>query len=382
VPTAARSVPVVIVGAGPVGLFMAVRLRAAGVEVLVIERRSERTAHGRAIGVHPPSVDAFAALGMAEALRACAVRIRRARAQGVDGELALLDVTPAGELLALPQRATEGVLEQRLRALGGDVAYGHELVGLRQEGQGVEVRLRADGAERSVRALLVIGCDGRASRVRELLGVAGRGSRYPDRYLMVDAPGRVGAPDEALIALHPAGVVERFPLPEGERWVAHVGRSVPEAPEERAALLGGALARRVGVDLPSAATASTSAFGIERFVADRMAVGRVALCGDAAHAVSPIGGQGMNLGWLDAMALGEAVEAVLAGADPAVALGRYDLRRRRRAQRAVWRAELNTRLGRPMPATRARLRDGVLRLALRRPLDALLVGAFTMRGLA
>jgi 2-polyprenyl-6-methoxyphenol hydroxylase-like FAD-dependent oxidoreductase len=377
----AVDVPIVVVGAGPVGLFMAVRLRAAGIETVVVERRPERTPGSRAIGVHPPSVRAFDELGMGAALRQHAVRIQRARARGADGELAALDLAAAGEVLSLPQRCTEALLEARLEALGGRVERGLELVELRQDPLGVDVGLRGRGGDIGVRAAVVVSCDGRASRVRELLGIGGWGGRYPDRYLMADVPGETGAADEATITLHPDGVVERFPLPGAERWVVHAGTSVPDEPERRSALLRAAVAQRTGTTLAAERPVAASAFGIERFVAERFVRGRVALAGDAAHAVSPIGGQGMNLGWLDALALGPAVEALLDGAAPATVLGRYERHRRRRAREAVWRAELNTRLGRPMTPAQARWRDMALRVALRRPLRGLLIGAFTMRGL-
>jgi 2-polyprenyl-6-methoxyphenol hydroxylase-like FAD-dependent oxidoreductase len=388
----------VVVGAGPVGLLLACRLAQRGIATVVLERRVRRSASTRAIGVHPPGLAALDAVGVGAAIRAGAVRVRRASAWGVDGLLAHLDLEPAGEVLTVAQPHTEHVLEERLVALDGAALHrAHEVIAVSHDGDGVSVRARTPEGERTWRAAVVVGCDGRRSRVRDALGVTGRGGPYADRYVMADvvtaagdAASRLAGPGEAVIHLDARGVIESFPLSGARRWVAHVGGSdasdaiaALEA-SDAAAVLTRAVRERLGLSFAALDATGAAAFGIERFLADRFAVGRVALAGDAAHVVSPIGGQGMNLGWLDAMALAAAIERGAAtGGDAVVAeLARYGVARRRRARVAIWRAECNTRLGRPSPLPRARARDALLRLALRAPTADALRGLFTMRGLA
>jgi 2-polyprenyl-6-methoxyphenol hydroxylase-like FAD-dependent oxidoreductase len=386
---------VLVVGGGPVGTALALDLVRRGRRVRVLEARADAPAGSRAIGIHPPGLAVLDRLGVAATLVAAGRAVRVGRARGVRGALGAVRFDAPGAawpfVLTVPQAVTEATLRAALAAADpAALVLGVRAAGVRLEGDAVLVDgVAGDGTRPRWRAAAVVGADGRDGSVRRALGVGRRGGPYPDRYAMADLaddPERFAA-DEAWVVLHPDGVVEGFPLPGGvRRWVVR-WRGATDAlrdrsPSELAALVAAEAGRRLGVPLAGALRGSASAFGVERWSAVRYAVGRVALVGDAAHVVSPIGGQGMNLGWLDAAAVADALDAGLDQGDPGPFLARASADRRRAARRAIARAEAHTALGRPVGPLAGVVRDALLAAALRPPFAARTRGRFVMEGLA
>ena len=124
--------------------------------------------------------------------------------------------------------------------------------------------------------------------------------------------------------------------------------------------------------------ATVSGFGIRRVLTQRMRVGRIVIVGDAAHEVSPIGGQGMNLGLLDAVTVAPLLMRWLVGVEPAEALGRWERARLASARAAARLAGLNTALGRPRSGGAHQLVMGALRVALSVPSANLPARAYAM----
>nr|WP_281067170.1 FAD-dependent monooxygenase [Brachybacterium fresconis] len=429
-----------IVGGGPTGLFLAALLARRGVDVLVMERRTAPAEHSRAIGLHPPALRALREVGLERAAARAGARIRCGRARSRGRELGRLRFARAWlgrpYVLALPQSRTEAMLAERLNASApGALRRGWEVTALRERADGVEVTARATGevAETGpstdtlrLHARVAVAADGSRSTVRELLGIGTTGAEHRDTYLMGDLadpdsagaegigdngpgtststgtgtgtgtggisaegtdPRGVGTDRDALIHLEPDGVVESFPLPGARRrWVAHTGRGDLAEPDPE--VLTRAIRERIGVRLDPATTSMISVFSVRRRTAQSLVTTRCVLLGDAAHEISPIGGQGITLGWLDALDAAPLLARMVRGtASGRASRGPLDtdpswrrLERvcRRRARVAGLLGHANTALGRPLPGPLAAARSLGVSFALRTPLRHVMAWTYSM----
>jgi 2-polyprenyl-6-methoxyphenol hydroxylase-like FAD-dependent oxidoreductase len=374
---------VLIVGGGPVGLFMAALLLQNGVRVRVLEQRTHPETHSRAIGIHPPSLAALHGVDVAGRLVGEGVRIRRGIAIGGGIRLAQMSFASVSDsfpyVLSLPQTRTEAVLEQRVRALDADALHrGVRLTQLHDDGGRVTLEASFRGGTVRYSARLVIAADGVRSTVRALTGTALTVKDYPDSYLMGDFADGTGFGPDAALFLEGEGIVESFPLPgKLRRWVLRLGAELPAAD---AGWLTRKIRERTGIDVDPGTNSMLSSFGVRFRLARRMVSGRTVLIGDAAHEVSPIGGQGMNLGWLDAVALAPLVLAELQGGSVPAQLRSFERARLRAAARAARQSEINMALGRPLGGCLLAVRNGAISAAAAVPaVNSLVARRFTMQ---
>ncbi|MHC6593724.1 FAD-dependent oxidoreductase [Arthrobacter sp. C152] len=365
---------VLIAGAGPVGLYLAAALLQDGVSVRVLEQRDTRNPHTRAIGIHPPALEALHTVQVASAMVREGVHIRTGRAVSGGKPVGSMDFGAVSGrypfVLALPQSRTEQLLEERVRALDPEaLVAGARVTGVKDDGGRVTLTFQAAGSAArgsgSATAAFLVAADGARSRLRDALSVATTRRTYPDHYLMGDFADDSGCGDDAVLFLEPSGIVESFPLPGGvRRWVVRLSRPATMAGKEDLAAL---VLHRTGIRPDPRTNSMLSAFSVQSTLARRTVAGSCILLGDAAHEISPIGGQGMNLGWLDAHALVPVLRGALQGHTVAGQLERFDKGRRRAAVVARRQAEINMMLGRPFPPALHRIRTAALGAAASRP---------------
>jgi 2-polyprenyl-6-methoxyphenol hydroxylase-like FAD-dependent oxidoreductase len=325
---------VLVVGAGPVGLTTATVLARRGVDVTVVDRQAEGDNTSRAAVVHARTLEALETVGAAAPLVERGLPTARFTIRDRDRTLVPVrfDDLPTHYPYALmvPQATTEAVLLDRLAAAGGRVLRPYAAVGL----DGPTVTF--DGGER-VRARYVVGADGMHSTVRTLAGIRfGAGTDTGLSFALADIAVESGLPrDEVILFFSRAGLMVWAPLPDGSvRIVAEVG----EAPEKPDVAYVQALVDARGpahVRSTVRSVAWGSRFRIHHRVADAFRAGPVLLAGDAGHVHSPAGGQGMNLGIQDGVALGEALGAVLVDSGPDSLLDAYAAARRSVAEQVV-----------------------------------------------
>ena len=360
---------VAIVGAGPTGSLLAAQLGRQGLRVILLERRNDLPRLSMAIGVTPPSLQILEQLGLHQELIQRGVKVRDVRLHGHSGELGTVTFRDlAGDypfVLAVPQSTTVAMLRETVaRSSNISLQTDAEVTDITQDPEGCTVSL----GDRRIRARYVVGCDGSKSRVREAIQVPSKGKSYGVHFVMGDFKDRTTMGSDAHLYFLPDGSVESFPLPDGyRRWIVQTPEFLQEPP---AGLIQEIVRQRAGVSLLAEDQITQSSFTPRRLNCERYHVGRVLLCGDAAHLMSPVGGQGMNTGFADVEFLSGALTAILQqGAAAQPLLEAYTRYRRKASQTAIWRAGASMWLGTWGGIPRSIVRDFIIRhLMCRGPL--------------
>jgi 2-polyprenyl-6-methoxyphenol hydroxylase-like FAD-dependent oxidoreductase len=296
---------VLVVGAGPVGLWLAAELCAAGVRVVVLEARHRRVSWSRGFVVHPRTLEILDSRGAAGPLLESGKRLSSWHYAMGERRLDFTRLPSAFPYLILqPQAVTEQVLEAHLESHGGAVRRGYRAVGLDRHPDHVRVRVREEesGSETELTARFVVGCDGARSAVRQAAGIGFPGTpdtmASPSALVELDDP----PPPDRYIQTHERGVFFAIALPDGRFIVSVIDHAVMGEVGLRwtSDLVRASLVRVTGTDFGMRQAERVATLGNSAKQAERYRAGRVLLAGDAAHVHFPMGGQGMNLGIQDA----------------------------------------------------------------------------------
>jgi 2-polyprenyl-6-methoxyphenol hydroxylase-like FAD-dependent oxidoreductase len=305
--------PVLIAGAGPTGLVLALWLTRLGVKVRIIDKVSEPGTTSRALAVQARTLELYHQVGLDDTVIAGGVKVqnlnlwvrgRRAAAVALTG--AGENLTPYSFALVFPQDAHERLLIERLGALGVRVERRTELLRFTQHERGVTATLRRpDGAEETGEAEYIAGCDGASSAVRAQLGVGFPGGTYTGLFYVADVVGTGAPTNKDLHAdIEDADFLLLFPLKGDHHW--RLVGTVHDLPaSEHGALtfddVKGKAMEHLRLNVQEVNWFST--YRVHHRVALRFRDRRAFLLGDAAHIHSPVGGQGMNTGIGDAVNL-------------------------------------------------------------------------------
>ena len=337
---------VLIVGAGPTGLVLAIWLARFGIALRIVDKTAGPGTTSRALAVQPRTLEFYRTVGLDETVVDRGRHVGAAnlwvagekQARLVFGNMGAGISRFAGPVIC-PQDEHERLLVDRLAELGVQVERETELLGFEEAAGSVRARLqRSDGTAETVEAAYIAGCDGAHSIVRETLGIGFAGGTYEHLFYVADVQATGPVMDGDIhVALDRSDFLAVFPLHDDGR-ARLVGTVRDDAAQARRGTLAWddvskSVLAQMRIDVGAVHWFST--YRVHHRVAARFGRGRAFLLGDAAHVHSPVGGQGMNTGIGDAVNLAWKLAAVLQGRASPGLLATYEPERIRFARRLV-----------------------------------------------
>lgn len=323
---------VLIVGAGPVGLFLANECTRRGLRHRLIETRSAQSAHSKALAIFPRTLEIFDMAGIAAPFLEAANRVTSVAVVARQRPLARLRFEPEGTPFPfvgmVPQDVTEKTLVAELQRKGGAVEYETTFVSSVQHDGYVTATLNKQGKAFEVTALFLVGCDGAHSAVRHALNLPFEGAQYDASFMLADVDTNEALPgDEMHLCPSELGPLAIFPMSSvRRRIVATVEKAEEDAPS--LAVVRKVVAQRAPAGFEALALRWSSYFRIHHRQVTQLRVGRIFVAGDAAHIHSPFGGQGMNTGLQDVWNLVWKIDFAVRGRGSERLLDSYTAERR------------------------------------------------------
>ena len=328
-----NDIEVLIVGAGPTGLVLALVLARHGVTPRIVEKNPGPGEASRAMAVHARTLEFYSQLGFADEVVGRGIQMKNIHIRRGARDIAQIRLNDFGQgispfpfVVSLPQDEHERLLVELLTAAGVEVKWNTELVDFDDGGQGVRATIRRDGVPTTLEASYLVGCDGARSTVRRRVGIGFPGGTYEQVFFVADveATGAAVDNDDVNTCLTRNGFHLVFPIrTSGMHRLIGI---VPEELQEREPLSFEDLRAHMeeAIDVRVQKVNWFSRYQSHHRVADNFRAGRVFIAGDAGHIHSPMGGQGMNTGIGDAVNLAWKLAAVVAGKAAPALLDSYE----------------------------------------------------------
>ena len=322
---------VLIVGGGPVGLFLANECARRGLRWRLIEAQPFQSKHSKALAIFPRTLEIFDMAGVVDPFLEAANRVTSVTVVAHNRTLAHMPFTPEESpypfIAMVPQNVTEKLLVEQLRRKNGDIEYETTFVSAVQYDDFVSVMLDQKGKRRDITAAMVVGCDGAHSAVRHLLKLPFEGAEYPDLFMLADIETNETLPaDQLQLCPNEFGPLAIFPMSATRRRiVATISNADGDVPSID--LVKKILSQRAPRGIGARAMHWSSYFHIHHRYVTQLRQGRIFIAGDAAHIHSPFGAQGMNTGLHDVWNLVWKLDLVLRGHGNEQLLDSYSIER-------------------------------------------------------
>jgi 3-(3-hydroxy-phenyl)propionate hydroxylase len=336
------ALPVVVAGAGPTGLMCALALGRQGIPVILLEGEPALTHDLRAGTFHPPTLELMAPYGITARMHETGLKVQHWQIRDLRGEFVaqfdlgrIADVTPYPYRLHLEQhRLTPIQLDILRRETDAEVRFGHQVTGLVQHADRVDVEVAADGRTETIAASWLIGADGGRSTVRKVLDIEFEGFTWPEQFVVASTHydyARHGFAMNSYIS-DPVNWAAVFKMPhEGPPGIWRAVFPGASGLSDEALLAPEAIEPAMQTIVPRAVPYEIrykSVYRVHQRVAKTFRVGRVLIAGDAAHLNNPMGGLGLNSGIHDAINLADKLGRVWRGEAEDELLDRYVRQRR------------------------------------------------------
>ncbi len=378
--------PVVVIGAGPVGLTCAIDLASRGVPVVVLDDDDTVATGSRAICWAKRTLEVWDRLGVGSRMVDTGVTWNTGRVFHGARELYRFDLLPEGghrrpAFVNLQQYYVEEFLVDRAGDFPEliDLRWKSTVTDLAQADDGVCLTVESPHGAYAVDAAWVIAADGARSPTRTRMGLPFPGQRFEERFLIADVRMQAGFPTERLFWFEPtfhagqSALMHRQP-DDVFRLDFQLGPDADPELERQPDRVMPRVRAVVGADTPvTLEWCSVYSFRCARL--ERFVHGRVIFAGDSAHVVSPFGARGGNGGVQDADNLGWKLALVLSGRAPESLIATYDEERGRAADENILHSSRTTAFMTPRTGAERTLRDGVLALAAEVPFARALLNA-------